>query len=119
MLEELRKKPRSVKNLYAFWAAVLFTGVIGGIWLLGLLVKFSTVEQTPLQNIEKTSGAFSQFIDKTKQRFSREKENNTATTTFTTTTPRTVTPTSTKPTILVATSSVPKVQIGTSSRVAE
>lgn len=43
-IESLRKKPRQVRNQYAFWIALLVTLVIVGVWSLTLPDRFSDIE---------------------------------------------------------------------------
>lgn len=121
MLEELRRKPKPIRNLYAFWGAVLLTALIGGIWLLATVVKFSATETT--EGITNTTSAFSQFIDRLKDGFKEEPPAATSTEPkATTTVPKNTTSATTSPKyppILVATTTSQKVQIGTSSPVAE
>ena len=60
MLEELRKKPKSLRNQYAFWGALLLTLVIGAVWVVALSVRFGSEPVVPTE-IKENSGAFSQF----------------------------------------------------------
>lgn len=67
MFEELRKKPRAVKKLYAFWSAAGVTGIIASVWLLAIVVKFSDEVLLPTENVAESAGAFSQFFEKTRE----------------------------------------------------
>ena len=62
MLEELRQKPKSVRNQYAFWGALFLTFAIGAVWVVALSVRFGGEPVVP-NEIKENSGAFSQFYD--------------------------------------------------------
>lgn len=125
MLEELRKKPKGIRNLYAFWGAAILTVIIGGVWLLSLSTKFDKIDTSSFKEVGDSTGAFSQFIKKTKLRFS----NDTSTTTVesseapletATTSPQDTVPSesSSKIQLLIATTTSEKAGTGTSTRVA-
>ncbi|OGG85704.1 hypothetical protein A2392_02795 [Candidatus Kaiserbacteria bacterium RIFOXYB1_FULL_46_14] len=125
MLEELRKKPKGIRNLYAFWGAAILTLVIGFVWVLSLSTKFDKIDTSSFKEVGDTTGAFSQFIKKTKLRFS----NDTSTTTVesseapleTSTSSPQVTPpsaSSSKTQLMIATTTSEKAKTGTSTPVA-
>jgi|GEM_PF-4057195 len=60
MLDELRDKPKSVRERYALWGALGTTGVVGLIWLVTFYFNF----QADLfsQNDHQSAGAFSSFF---------------------------------------------------------
>jgi hypothetical protein len=51
-IEALRKKPRHVRNRYAFWVAVLITLVIVGVWSLTLPARISHIEGVQAEKLE-------------------------------------------------------------------
>jgi len=46
ILDKLRKKPKSVRNRYAFWLAVLFTICVAGIWVTTLPTRLFLIMST-------------------------------------------------------------------------
>lgn len=58
-IEALRKKPRHVRNRYAFWIALLITLVIVGVWSLTLPSRISNIEGTQAEVPEAESSASS------------------------------------------------------------
>lgn len=63
MLDEIRRKPKDVRERYAFWSAVGITGVISLVWLVAFVTQFK--DGGPFSDIDssQTAGAFSQFFD--------------------------------------------------------
>ena len=63
MLDEIRKKPQYVKQNYAFWGALLVTGVVAVVWVFSLSIRFEEVDVYTVEssNNPDSSGAFSQF----------------------------------------------------------
>lgn len=126
MLDELRKKPRAVRTLYAFWGALGITAVISFFWVVSLIIRLDSVDTKKIEEVGEATGAFSQFLEKSKDRlFGREsviidEPDSNDTTTVSTTSPRMTTSTTTRTNIvpLIATTTPEKVQVGTSSRVA-
>jgi len=126
MLEELRKKPKAIRNLYAFWGAVILTGIIALVWVLSLFAKFDKIETPSFKETNETTGAFSQFIEKTKQRFLNDESEADQSSVFeetAATTTSSETASSTESTVTtqfqISTTTEQKVQIGTSSAVAD
>ncbi|OGG41630.1 hypothetical protein A2837_00590 [Candidatus Kaiserbacteria bacterium RIFCSPHIGHO2_01_FULL_46_22] len=125
MLEELRKKPKAVRNLYAFWGAVILTGLIALVWTLSLYAKFNKIDTPSFKEANDTTGAFSQFIEKTKQKFlngdSPASPTEVPPNIVSTSSPQTASSSasSTKAQFRIATTTEEKVQVGTSSTVAE
>lgn len=74
MLEELRKKPKSVRSLYAFWGAAGITSVIAGIWVLFLVINFDQFEGLNIEPTEQTAGAISQYLSRARERFNLDEE---------------------------------------------
>lgn len=66
MLEEMRKKPAGVKKLYAFWGAAGTTGLIAVVWVLALVMRFPGQDLFSTENVAESTGAFSQFFERTK-----------------------------------------------------
>ncbi len=67
MLDELRKKPRGLKEAYAFWGAFTFTGMITAVWLASIPLRFSDTE---VEGTTQTAGALSQFFEQMKTNIS-------------------------------------------------
>ena len=65
-LDELRKKPKSTRDQYAFLGAIGITSVIAVIWLVSLSVQFSSETQIVRSETEATSGAFSRVFSDAK-----------------------------------------------------
>jgi len=70
MLQELRKKPKNVREKYAFWGAFLVTAVIAIVWGISLSVQLGVFQETTLseETIQKpeSSGAFSRSFSDVK-----------------------------------------------------
>ena len=67
-IEQTRKKPKAVRNQYAFVGAFFITSCIALIWAVSLpsqLAVVGTDEQIPGE----TKGAFSQFLSEVRQNF--------------------------------------------------
>lgn len=62
MLDEIRQKPRNVRERYATWGALGVTGVIALVWFIGFAVRFQENELFVSDNSEQTASAFSNFI---------------------------------------------------------
>ena len=69
MLDELRQKPKAVRNRYAFWGAFLVTSLIALVWVVSLSVKFGANEPEPKSEKQASGGAFSQFLREAKDNF--------------------------------------------------
>ena len=73
MLEELRQKPKSVKERWAFWSAFILTLMIASVWLLSLSFQFrsaqNVVANAETENIN-SSGAFSRSFSDVKANIS-------------------------------------------------
>jgi cytoskeletal protein RodZ len=59
-LDRLRQKPRHVRSLYAFWIALVFTGVVGFFWLLSLQDMFVTAPDVATEITQTESSFWSQ-----------------------------------------------------------
>tara|TARA_B100000745_G_scaffold75304_2_gene45542 strand:+ start:614 stop:1012 length:399 start_codon:yes stop_codon:yes gene_type:complete len=57
-LEELRNKPNHVKERYAFWGALLLTGIITFVWLL----SFSGSQSKEVVEEDETRSAISHYL---------------------------------------------------------
>lgn len=90
------------------------------------MIRLNDVETKPLEDMGAASGAFSQFLEKAKEKFfskestTTQDSDTTSPAPFSTSSPSvsTSTPTRSNTVPLIATSTSPKVQIGTSSEVA-
>lgn len=131
MLDELRNKPKLLKEAYAFWAAFAITGIIAIIWAVSFSIDLSqtTGDESGGEKIETTS-AISEFFGTIKNNFKEtweegrsaieegqetetadqnsDEDTNVATSTSTSTPSK-------SGEILIATSSKPVILIGTSS----
>ena len=65
-IENTRKKPRAVRNQYAFLGAVIMTVCIASIWGVSLSVRFDVNPESEEETKEST-GAFARFLGETKQ----------------------------------------------------
>ncbi|OIP77532.1 MAG: hypothetical protein AUK16_01655 [Parcubacteria group bacterium CG2_30_44_11] len=45
-LDELRKKPKHVRNRYAFWLATIFTLCVAGVWVTTLPTRLALITST-------------------------------------------------------------------------
>ncbi len=59
-IEELRKKPKYVRDRYAFWGAFLFTALIVVFYVLSIPARFGVL--TGVSPVEKTEGGFSRVF---------------------------------------------------------
>jgi len=64
-IERTRKKPRAVRDQYAFMGAIAITGIIALGWLVTLPIRFDGVT-LEMDSIEESRGAFSQFLTNTR-----------------------------------------------------
>lgn len=71
MLDELRRKPKEVRERYAFLGALSFTGVVAMVWLVATFVQFNSVNPFSSFSDAQTAGAFSQFFDSIKNDVSK------------------------------------------------
>lgn len=67
-IEKTRKKPKEVRNQYAFFGAVVVTGFIVVLWVVSLPSQLARIEESK-EGDETPKGAFSQFITDAKQNF--------------------------------------------------
>lgn len=69
MFEQVHKKQKSVREMYAFWCAAGITGIIAAVWIVSLPFRFDG--PIPTENITDSpqAGVFSQFISETKNSF--------------------------------------------------
>ncbi len=112
--------------LYAFWGAVFVTGLVAFFWVISVVIKLDGVDTKPLEDIGTASGAFSQFLEKTKESFFGEKTptvespDSTNEEPISTSSPSVATSTTNyNPVVpLIATTTPAAVKIGTSSEVA-
>lgn len=65
-IENARKKPKTVRNQYAFFGAVILTSCIGLIWVATLPGRFANLDLAETET-EETTGAFAQFLSNAKQ----------------------------------------------------
>ncbi len=70
MLQELRQKPKHVREKYAFWGAIGTTAVIALIWGLSLSAKFNNLDTKNIEAVQtdnqESSGAFSRSFSDAK-----------------------------------------------------
>jgi hypothetical protein len=66
MLEELRKKPRALKEAYALWGAVALTALVALVWTVSLPTRISDTDALEISGETQAAGAFSQFLDQIK-----------------------------------------------------
>ena len=71
-IESLRKKPKEVRNRYAFWTALCFTMVIAGFWLMSMPARLQVLTGTPQKT--EVQGGVSRWISNTKHMFAGSME---------------------------------------------
>lgn len=69
LLRYLYNKPKSVRDQYAFMAALLFTGVIAGVWGITGVVsgRYSLTQAEEQKNEEESSPFFSTLVSQVKE----------------------------------------------------
>lgn len=55
-IESIRKKPKEVRNRYAFWVALGCTALVSVFWLTGISSRFETVSKGAADDIEVQGG---------------------------------------------------------------
>ena len=65
LLEDIRKKPKPVRDQYAFFSALAITAVIAGVWALSIPARFSETAISA-DGIEEQTGAFSKYFGELK-----------------------------------------------------
>ncbi|MEX0917797.1 MAG: hypothetical protein WDZ93_01440 [Candidatus Paceibacterota bacterium] len=95
MFSRIRKKPRHVRQQFAFWYAIGATSVIALVWGVSLQYRLADTLDTDSTVDDEYTGAFSQFLGDAKDNFANifsavgtttpEEEANSATSTPTTT----------------------------------
>ena len=66
-IESLRKRPKHVRNQYAFYGAVLVTGIIIVFWVVSIPAKFQQVEV--VQDDSDSDGGFARAFQDLKSNF--------------------------------------------------
>lgn len=72
-LDKIRTKPKSVRDQYAFVAAVVFTVVLTGVWILSLPSRFSVIT-TEVATVNTKTAPFARLISQVKDQFGAAKE---------------------------------------------
>ncbi|MFT5037353.1 MAG: hypothetical protein ACI9VM_000933 [Candidatus Azotimanducaceae bacterium] len=67
-IENLRKKPKVVRNQYAFFGAAIFTLAIALVWAVSIPAKLATIGGESEED-QDNKGAFSQFLSEAKDNF--------------------------------------------------
>ena len=57
-IESIRKKPKEVRQRYAFWGAFGFTGIIVVFWLVSLPSQLNFVLDVPSEETQRVQGGF-------------------------------------------------------------
>jgi hypothetical protein len=70
ILDNIRSKPKHIRDQYAFGVAVLCTFVIGGIWSLSLPARFSSDSQVATLASTTNAVPFANFFTQLKNQFS-------------------------------------------------
>lgn len=65
MLDELRRKPKDVRNSYAFFGAATITAIIALIWLISVHTRLTNSGEV-ISVDDKTQGVFSEFFGQVK-----------------------------------------------------
>lgn len=77
MLDDLRKKSPLLKEVYAFWGALLLTSLIGLIWLVVQYINLSQNDSFyELEEGRQRAGAFAQFFGQMKENISNTWQEN-------------------------------------------
>lgn len=66
MLDELRQKSSGAKNTYAFWGALMITGLIAAGWLVSLPIRFNEVA-SEVEGVDQTASSLSEFLGEIKK----------------------------------------------------
>lgn len=74
LLERIRKKPRHIKDRYAFYGAALITAFIAVIWVISLPATYKTAGVTQLDTDSESRPAFSTFFKEAKDQLANLKE---------------------------------------------
>jgi hypothetical protein len=61
LIRSVRQKPKPIRDQYAFWTAILFTVLVGGVWGFGLSGSVNT-DVSSVQQPD-SAGVFSSFFD--------------------------------------------------------
>lgn len=67
-IEETRKKPKAVRNQYAFVGAFAVTALITIVWMVSLPLRFASLEEG-YEPAPQSPGAFSRFWGQAKQQW--------------------------------------------------
>jgi hypothetical protein len=65
-IETIRKKPKEVRDRYAFWGAFFITFVIASFWLVSVPSRLSIFTNTQVVEKEKIQGGFSRSFSSLK-----------------------------------------------------
>lgn len=98
MFKNIHRKPKAVREQYAFWSAAIITACIGLVWIVSLQYRFDDGLSPSNVVEEEQRGAFSQFLGEARDRAAAAfgaAQTDTATSTGTTTDARETTATST------------------------
>lgn len=69
VLKSIRRRPKHVRDRYAFWIAASMTGLVVTLWAWQLPNRFSDTV-APATQPAASASAFSSFINEAKERFS-------------------------------------------------
>lgn len=72
ILDAIRRKPKHVREQYAFSGAVIFTSVVVGVWSLSLPARFAAVSEG-VNEAAPPAAPFAHLISQAKEGFSRLK----------------------------------------------
>ena len=72
IIDAIRRKPKHVREQYAFGGAVIFTAVVVGVWSLSLPARFAVVSEG-VSEAKPPAAPFAHLIGQVKEGFSRFK----------------------------------------------
>ncbi len=72
IIDAIRRKPKHVREQYAFGGAVIFTAVVVGVWSLSLPARFAVVSES-VSEAKPPAAPFTHLIGQVKEGFSRFK----------------------------------------------
>lgn len=72
LISSVRKKPKHVRDQFAFWTAIIFTSLVVCFWVIGLPGR---VNSNFVVEDEKSKGVFSSLFDEIGGQFSEATEN--------------------------------------------
>ena len=73
-LRYIRRKPKAVREQYAFWIACCFTSVVVVLWLVQLSYRYDQTDDTPISTEAAEPSSFANFLDDTQKQIEEVKD---------------------------------------------